>query len=146
MGEWQDDKEDDMIMIDDDDYDVYEWYDLLVSVCMDASPPVEGILTSASSGSPTEPAQIQQHPRIPASESVNSLHSWSAFEAVHLHASLPTAFVQDKISIFLCKMTSKFIMSLTISTCTQPPMKRQTHRWPKEDYSSLFLWTTWQRP
>ena len=135
-----------MIMIDDDDYDVYEWYDLLVSVCMDASPPVEGILTSASSGSQTEPAQIQQHPRIPASESVNSLHSWSAFEAVHLHASLPTAFVQDKSSIFFCKMTSKFIMSLTISTCTQPPMKRQTHRWPKEDYSSLFLWTTWQRP
>ena len=30
-----------MIMIDDDDYDVYEWYDLLVSVCMDASPHVE---------------------------------------------------------------------------------------------------------
>ena len=44
MGEWRDDKEDDMIMIDDDDYDVYdvyELYDLLVSVCMDASPHVE---------------------------------------------------------------------------------------------------------
>ena len=27
-----------MIMIDDDDYDVYEWYDLLVSVSIDASP------------------------------------------------------------------------------------------------------------
>ena len=40
MGEWQEDKEDEMIMIDDD-YDGYEWYDLLVSVCMDASPHVE---------------------------------------------------------------------------------------------------------
>ena len=92
-----------MIMIDDDDYDVYEWYDLLVSVCMDASPPVEGILASASSGSPTEPAQIQQHPRIPASESVNSLHSWSAFEAVHLHASLPTAPMFSTVNL-LCFM------------------------------------------
>ena len=40
MGEWREDKEYDMIMIDDD-YDVYEWYDLLVSVCMDASPHAE---------------------------------------------------------------------------------------------------------
>ena len=74
--------------------------------------------------------------------SVNSLSSWSAFEAVDLHASLQQHSFRIRFNIFI-KMTSKFIMPLTISTCTQPPMKRQTHRWPKEDYSLLFLWETW---